>query len=121
MKTHNSQNDWQIVGSHIVSAAHEVATDLGGKELADVVNESLVLKSGIPDPVIFEMIESIYPGSTLLIMSRAEVIQREKNLRDKEELRKQIRREYGKAIIQGFADLNFLGLPPRRPHDHIEP
>jgi uncharacterized membrane protein len=119
MEKYNSHNDWQIVGRHIISAAHEITTDLGGKELADAVNESIVLESGIPDPVIFEMIESIYPGSTLLIMSRAEKIQQEKNLLVKEELRKQIRRELGTAIIQGFASFNFLGLLSRKHRNHI--
>lgn len=93
---------------------HEVATDLGGEELADRVAQEAASDGLLPNANGLKLLEDLHPGSTDLVITRMSEIRHETNQRELAESRKPSIRKYGKALMDGFASFSIFGNSPNR-------
>ena len=107
------QKDWEAVGNYLSAAMQEIATELGGGELSERITLAAVSRAPLPNPDALIMLEELHPGSAGRVINRSEEIQRETRERELIELRKPSFRNYGKAILGGFASLNIWGTPSK--------
>jgi hypothetical protein len=108
------QQDWEAVGGYLSSALHEVATDLGGEELASRVALAATSDEVLPNPPALKMLEDIHPGSAKLVLTRTQEIQQETHQRELNASNKPNLRKYGRAILEGFASFNIFGTQLRK-------
>ena len=106
------RRDWERVGSYLSTAMNDVATELGGEALATRVNEAAVSDEVLPNPAALKLLESLYPGSAEQVMTRSEAIQQESYERERAALKKPSLRQYGHAMLEGYASM--FGIPLQR-------
>lgn len=107
------RQDWEAVGQYLSTALHEVSFELGGEDLAHRIAETIDPESILPNPLALLVIEQAFPGSTYAVLSRAEEIQRAAHEQELKDARKFSFKKLGKAMLDGFAHLNFPGTPLR--------
>lgn len=108
------RGDWVAVGEYLSSAMYEVATELGGEELATQIAKLAASDDVLPNPAALKMLEDTFPGSTETIMERMSDIQQEQHQREIDEIRKPAPRKLGKAMVDGFASFNIFGYPTKK-------
>lgn len=108
------QQDLEVVDSYISAGIREVATELGGDELAESVTPAAVSGTPLPNLGALTILEGLYPGAAERIMTRSAVIQAEAHKRELLAIQKPGLRKYGGAILKGFASFNIWGTQSKR-------
>ena len=103
------KKDWDAVGSFISASLQEIATELGGEELAESISLAAVSDDALPNPSALKMLEDIHPGSAEMVITRSVDIQRETHQRELAESRMPRIKQYGKAVLRGITSINFVG------------
>ncbi len=105
------RSDWQAVGGYLLLALHEVANDLGGKELAKKIGDIAVSGDILPNPEALKTLEEIQEGTAKRVFARSSEIQRAAHQRDLAEIskRKDNSKKYGRNVIKSYAIFKIFG------------
>lgn len=98
----NLRKDWVAVGDYLGAAMQDVATELGGEELAETVEKLSASDELLPDPRALGYLEDLHPGSAEQVMIRSAEIQKMAHKRQVAEQENELKlgfRDYGRAIL----------------------
>lgn len=116
----NLRKDWEAVGDYLGAAMQDVATELGGEELAETVEELSASDELLPDPRALGYLEDLYPGSAEQVMIRSAEIQKRAHKRQIAEQENELKlgfRDYGRAILGAFPSM--FDITGRRTFDRF--
>ncbi len=67
--------EWQAAGGNLATALQEIATALGGEDLAEQVAQAAASGEVLPGVAAFQMLENLHPGSTARVIERSNELQ----------------------------------------------